>query len=71
MTPDKDLLIEFLTKLGLKESHSSETQDRPKEYEYMHNGTHILVGEGEGYYNFFVEFKFDVDGKAIGHGVWE
>lgn len=73
MATDKDVLINFLTRLGLVENTPEERADKqgPAPRGYLHDGTDILVGEGDGYYNFYARFKFDIDGKATGHGVWE
>lgn len=69
---DKELLIEFLTRLGLKQEDEAERYSgNPSAKGFMVFGTAVVVGEGLGYYNFRAEFTFDVAGKAVSHAVLE
>ena len=38
---------------------------------YVVEKNEIMIGEGDGCTNYYVEFYFDDDENIIGHGVWE
>lgn len=67
---DKQKLIELCEKLGLTRIDSSDENKLPSQEEYVVLDNKIVIGWGEGYTEFFVEFKFE-KGNIVSHGVWE
>lgn len=76
---DLELLDAFLEQSGLnaKDRWKSGAPDRPAVERKVGAGERgerifcVRVWEGEGYVDFYVEFRFDEEGKFVSHGVWE
>jgi hypothetical protein len=69
---DKEKLLDICHSLGLKRVDVEDADHtHPHSYEYRVSPRFVALPEGEGYYNFFVVFEFDADGRALKHSVLE
>jgi hypothetical protein len=65
---DRERLIEICEKLRLKEAKSEAELDRNS---YYVNDQKVVLGSGNGYRGFAVDFTFDTNGKIYSHAIFE
>ena len=64
---DKDRLLAFLMSAGFVAIASKkEFSMRP---EYVLDGQKVIIGHGQGYVTYRLEFSFDANGKFLKHAI--